>query len=190
MALLGASGSGKTTLLHIAGLLDVPSSGRITLMGESVPTSEVKRTWLRRHHFGFVYQFHHLLPEFTAVENVAISQRIQGLSTGQALKNAKDALHRLGLEHRFHHLPKELSGGEQQRVAIARALVHQPKLLLADEPTGNLDDETSHIVFLDLLRLIQEHKTAALVVTHNKDLASKMNRTLTLSHGELRASNP
>ena len=185
-ALVGQSGTGKSTLLQIAGLLDAPNSGVIQLNGTDASRArDRKRTALRRDHLGFVYQFHHLLPEFTAQENVAMPHRIQGMSRHSAAMKAAELLTALGLEERLHHAPSELSGGEQQRVAIARALVHQPSLLLADEPTGNLDPTTADHVFEKFLNVARESGTAILLVTHNPDLAQKADKQYTLKNGLL-----
>lgn len=179
VALMGPSGSGKSTLLHCIGLLDRPSTGTIMLEGENVANADEKaRTLLRRKHLGFVYQFHHLLPEFTAQENVEIPLKLNGIE-----KDVKPSLERLDLGHRLDHRPARLSGGEQQRVAIARALIHKPTLLLADEPTGNLDPETADKVFDILLEAVREQGTAGLIATHNPELAKRMTRILRLENG-------
>ncbi len=185
-ALVGPSGSGKSTLLHILGLLDSPTSGQI-LMGEQDVSrlSEKMRTRLRSQHIGFVYQFHHLLPEFTALENVALPQIIAGVSVQKARYKATDLLSQLGLSNRLHHRPATLSGGEQQRVAIARALINDPYLLFADEPTGNLDPETSEEVFALLLDAVRKRGIGALIATHNIDLAHEMDRILEVKSGHL-----
>lgn len=181
VALMGPSGSGKSTLLHCIGLLDKPSTGTITLDGRDVTSAdEHTRTLLRRKHLGFVYQFHHLLPEFTAHENVEMPLKINGMNG-----NVKASLQKLGLGHRLDHRPARLSGGEQQRVAIARALIHQPSVLLADEPTGNLDPETADKVFSILLEAVREQGVAALIATHNPDLAARMDRQLHLENGRV-----
>lgn len=181
VALMGPSGSGKSTLLHCIGLLDKPSTGKIWLDGKDVTTvDERTRTLLRRKHLGFVYQFHHLLAEFTAFENVEMPLKMNGLEG-----DVKVSLENLGLGHRLDHRPARLSGGEQQRVAIARALIHQPTLLLADEPTGNLDPETAEKVFDILLHAVREQGTAALIATHNPDLAARMDRILRLENGKV-----
>jgi lipoprotein-releasing system ATP-binding protein len=186
VALVGASGSGKSTLLHIAGLLDQPTSGEVLIQGTPCwGGSEKARTQQRLTNLGFVYQFHHLLPEFSALENVALPQILQGVSKKQAQAKAHEMLHTLGLSPRADHRPARLSGGEQQRVAILRALVHKPRVLLADEPTGNLDEETAHTVFTELLQLVRSHRIGALIATHDPTLAAKMDRTLVLSHGQL-----
>ena len=186
VALVGPSGSGKSTLLHIAGLLEKPDSGEITIAGE-VCTSlgDDNRTRVRRHHLGFVYQYHHLLPEFSALENITIPQIIAGISRMDARRRAGEMLEWLGLSERATHRPARLSGGEQQRVAIGRALANAPKLLLADEPTGNLDPHTATEVFDVLMRLARGAGLSALIATHNPDLASRMDRIVTLEDGHL-----
>lgn len=186
VTLVGASGSGKSTLLQIAGLLDHASQGEVVIDGVSCGgLSDGKRTRIRRHDVGFIYQFHHLLPEFNALENVMLPQVVAGLSKPKARKNAAALLTKLGLEARLDHRPSELSGGEQQRVAIARALINKPKILLADEPTGNLDEVTGNGVMNELLRLSREEGISALIATHNNDLAKKMDRCVTLHNGLL-----
>jgi lipoprotein-releasing system ATP-binding protein len=186
VALVGQSGAGKTTLLQIAGLLEHPTSGDVLMNGIScTELADAKRTELRRTYAGFVYQFHHLLPEFSALENVVLPQLIQGKNKAESIERAKDLLTRLGLEKRFHHRPKKLSGGEQQRVAIARAVANAPKILLADEPTGNLDMATSDVVFDEMLLLARGSGLGALIATHNMDLARKMDRIVYLSDGLL-----
>lgn len=186
VALIGPSGSGKSTLLQIAGLLDQPTSGEIILNGEKCSAaSDAERTSLRRDYLGFVYQYHNLLPDFDALENVIIPQIIAGENYKDASEKAMWLLQRLGLNEREHHRPAELSGGEQQRVAIARALANTPKLLLADEPTGNLDPNTSDNVFLTLLEVVKETGLSALIATHNLDLAHKMDREVSLKGGKL-----
>jgi len=185
-ALVGPSGAGKSSLLHIAGLLEKPTEGEVTVAG--VPCSgldDMARTRIRRLGIGFVYQFHHLLPEFTAEENVIIPQLITGKPRRQARERARMLLERLGLKDRMKHLPSELSGGEQQRVAIARALANEPMLLLADEPTGNLDPDTAARVHEMLLELIRAEGLAALIATHNMELAALMHRVVYLHHGRL-----
>jgi len=187
VALVGPSGAGKSTLLHIAGLLERPDEGRVSLNGrDSGGLSEDERTRLRREHLGFVYQYHHLLPEFSALENVVLPQMIAGVPRREAAKRAATLLDGLGLTPRLDHRPAQLSGGEQQRVAIARALANRPKVLLADEPTGNLDPATAGLVFDELLRLVRETGVAALIATHNPDLARRMDRAVTLEDGLLR----
>ncbi|SOD94149.1 ABC transporter ATP-binding protein [Caenispirillum bisanense] len=186
VALVGPSGSGKSTMLQICGLLEKPSSGSVAIAGtEAGRLSDDKRTALRRSHLGFVYQYHHLLPEFSAVENVVIPQMIAGVSRGKAKERAMMLLDGMGLAKRASHRPAELSGGEQQRVAICRALANRPKLLLADEPTGNLDPHTSDHVFGGFLHLVREEGLAALIATHNPDLAARMDRTVRLNDGRL-----
>lgn len=186
VALVGPSGAGKTTLLQIAGLLELPSSGDVLMAGiECSSLSDMKRTELRRTYTGFVYQFHHLLPEFTALENVMIPQFIDGKLPDESKERARQLLHKLGLDHRLNHRPKKLSGGEQQRVAIARALANKPKLLLADEPTGNLDMQTSDVVFGEMLQLVRETGLSALIATHNMELASRMDRIVQIKDGHL-----
>jgi lipoprotein-releasing system ATP-binding protein len=186
VALVAPSGAGKSTLLHIAGLLEHADRGRIVVAGkEASALGDTARTELRRSTIGFVYQFHHLLPEFTARENVAMPQVIAGISKRAAAQRAETLLGALGLSSRLNHRPARLSGGEQQRVAIARALANEPKLLLADEPTGNLDMATADVVFGELLSLVRERGVAALIATHNPDLAARMDRTLTLRDGHV-----
>jgi lipoprotein-releasing system ATP-binding protein len=186
VALVGPSGSGKSSLLHVVGLLDRPDSGEIVIDGRDCATmSDAERTRARRRDIGFVYQFHHLLPEFTALENVMLPQLILGRTRKEAEARARDLLGRLGLGERVEHRPPELSGGEQQRVAISRALANNPKVLLADEPTGNLDPPTADAVFSQLLEIIREEKVAALIATHNYDIAAAMARTLQLRNGLL-----
>jgi lipoprotein-releasing system ATP-binding protein len=185
-ALVAPSGAGKSTLLHIAGLLDVPSSGSVRLAGqEASALGDRERTRLRRDMVGFVYQFHHLLPEFTAVENVALPQRAAGVARSEAVSRAAELLGEVGLSHRLEHRPAEMSGGEQQRVAFARALANRPRLLLADEPTGNLDPETAAQVFGVLVKLVSNTGLAALVATHNPELAARMDRVLRLDDGRI-----
>ncbi|MFP4312829.1 MAG: ABC transporter ATP-binding protein [Alphaproteobacteria bacterium] len=184
-ALVGPSGSGKSTLLQILGLLDKPTSGQLLIAGKAAEKmGDRARTKLRLTEIGFIYQFHHLLPEFTALENVAMPQIILGVSKRKAHEKAMNYLKSLGLEKRASHRPPELSGGEQQRVAIARALINEPKLLFADEPTGNLDPETSDDVFTILLDQVRKRKIGALIATHNLELADQMDRTLELKSGK------
>ena len=186
VALVGPSGAGKSTLLHIAGLLEGADGGSVGIDGrECIGLSEGERTRVRRSDMGFVYQFHQLLPEFSAMENVMIPQMILGRRKRDAQKRAKSLLAGVGLEERLHHRPAELSGGEQQRTAICRALANEPRLLLADEPTGNLDPRTSERVFAALVELIHRTGVAALIATHNHDLAARMDRTLRLADGHL-----
>ncbi len=186
VALLGPSGAGKSTLLHIAGLLERPDSGQVLINGvDCVALSDSEQTRMRRMEVGFVYQFHHLLPEFSALENVVLPQLILGSSRAEAEARAKDLLKSLGLEERWDHRPTQLSGGEQQRVAIARAVANDPKVLLADEPTGNLDPPTAERVFEQLISLIRNSGVAAVIATHNLDLAARMDRTLRLVDGLL-----
>jgi len=181
VALVGPSGSGKTTLLQIAGLLDNPTSGEVMIAGKDMSkANDSVRTMARREHLGFVYQFHHLLPEFTALENVMLPQMIAGVSREEASAKAAELLTSLGLFTRVSHRPAKLSGGEQQRVAIARALANDPSLLLADEPTGNLDPHTSAQVFDMFLNLAKERGLALLVATHNMELARRMDRIVSL----------
>ncbi len=186
VALVGQSGSGKSSLLHIAGLLEAPTAGDVLIAGQNCSAIDDQgRTRIRRIGIGFVYQFHHLLPEFTALENVMMPQLIAGVAKATAMARASDLLTRLGLAPRIQHRPTELSGGEQQRVAIARALANRPLLLLADEPTGNLDPATAASVHRELLRLIREEGLGALVATHNHDLAAGMSRIARLDQGRI-----
>jgi len=186
VALVGQSGSGKSTLLHIAGLLERPDAGDIMVGGKSAGTaSDRERTVMRRQFLGFVYQYHHLLPEFSAIENVMLPQMLNGRSRSEARRRAAELLALVQLKERADHRPGRLSGGEQQRVAIARAVANAPRMLLADEPTGNLDSSTAEAVFRQLLALVRETGMAALVATHNPELASRMDRTVTLKDGEL-----
>ena len=186
VALLGPSGAGKSTLLHIAGLLERPDRGQVLIDGvDCVALSDSDQTRMRRLEVGFIYQFHHLLPEFSALENVVLPQLILGRSRAEAETRAKQLLTSLGLEERWDHRPAQLSGGEQQRVAIARAVANGPKVLLADEPTGNLDPPTAERVFEQLIALIRRSGVAAVIATHNLDLAARMDRTLRLMDGLL-----
>jgi lipoprotein-releasing system ATP-binding protein len=186
VALLGPSGSGKSTLLQAVGLLEGGFEGSIGIAGEEVgELSDGNRTRVRRDTLGFVYQFHHLLPDFTALENVVIPQLVKGATRDQADARAKALLGTLGLAERVTHRPSKLSGGEQQRVAVARALANRPALVLADEPTGNLDEATADIVFAEFLRLVRDEGSAALVATHNERIAAKMDRVLRLHEGVL-----
>lgn len=186
VALVGPSGAGKSTLLHIAGLLERPDAGEVYLSGEACgKLGEDGRTDLRRHNIGFVYQYHHLLPEFSALENIALPQIIKGVSKKIAYQRAGELLDWLGLAERATHRPGQLSGGEQQRVAISRALANSPKVLLADEPTGNLDPHTADEVFQVLLKLARGAGLAAVIATHNPLLASLMDRAVRLEDGHL-----
>ncbi len=186
VALIGPSGSGKSTLLHITGMLEKAVAGEILINGKAMTgLSDDARTAMRRETMGFVYQYHHLLPEFSALENVIIPQMIAGKSRKEATPRATDLLTRVGLAKRLDHRPGKLSGGEQQRVAIARALANEPKILLADEPTGNLDHHTSEEVFAMLGRLVHDFGVAALIATHNIEIAQRMDRVVTLRDGEL-----
>jgi len=186
VALVAPSGAGKSTLLHIIGLLDTPDGGTLEIAGQDMAGQGDKmRTLMRRTTLGFVYQFHHLLPEFTAAENIILPQRAMGVGLGPARERAMDLLARVGLESRANHRPSQLSGGEQQRVAFCRALANGPRLLLADEPTGNLDPETSDHVFDMLVGLVRDTGLSALIATHNMELAGRMDRTLRLHNGTL-----
>jgi len=186
VALVAPSGAGKSTLLHIAGLLERPDKGDVLIDGQSVTAvTDADRTAIRRTKIGFVYQFHHLLPEFTALENVMMPQLIRGLPRKEAATRAEALLAYMRLAERSGHRPSELSGGEQQRVAIARAVANAPRLLLADEPTGNLDPTTAHYVFDALSALVRASGLAALIVTHNMDLAARMDRRITLEAGRV-----
>jgi lipoprotein-releasing system ATP-binding protein len=184
VALVAPSGAGKSTLLHVAGLLEHPDAGEVYI--DQIATSQLSdadRTRIRRVDMGFVYQFHHLLMEFSAIENVILPQMIRGLSRREATRRASDLLGYLGLKDRLEHRPAQLSGGEQQRVAIARAVANAPRILLADEPTGNLDPRTSEHVFSALTQLVQASGLAVLVATHNMDIAARMDRRVTLTDG-------
>lgn len=186
VALVGPSGAGKSTLLYITGLLESPSSGRVVINGRDCATmTEAERTRLRRKEIGFVYQFHQLLPEFSALENVVIPQLILGKSRKAAEAHAHELLAGVGLAQRAEHRPAELSGGEQQRTAICRGLANSPRLLLADEPTGNLDPHTSDHVFVQLVDVIRRQGVAALIATHNMELAARMDRVLQVQEGQL-----
>jgi lipoprotein-releasing system ATP-binding protein len=186
VALVGQSGSGKSTMLHIAGLLEKPDGGDVIVDGRSAGAqNDRERTALRRKFLGFVYQYHHLLPEFSALENVMLPQMLAGLSRKQARLRALDLLAMVQLQDRADHRPGRMSGGEQQRVAIARAVANAPRVLLADEPTGNLDSSTADIVFRQLLTLVRETGMAALIATHNPELAARMDRTVHLKDGIL-----
>jgi lipoprotein-releasing system ATP-binding protein len=184
VALLGPSGSGKSTLLQAVGLLEGGFEGSIRIAGEEAAAlDDANRTRVRRDTLGFVYQFHHLLPDFSAEENVVIPQLVHGAATAAARERARSLLGSLGLSERLTHPPSKLSGGEQQRVAVARALANRPALVLADEPTGNLDEATADIVFAEFLSLVREEGSAALVATHNERIAAKMDRVLRLHEG-------
>jgi lipoprotein-releasing system ATP-binding protein len=186
VALVAPSGTGKSTLLHLAGLLEHPDAGEIFINGEDCGhQSDDRRTAIRRGDIGFVYQFHHLLPEFTALENIMMPQLIGGLSKKDAAERAAQLLDYMRIGHRASHRPSELSGGEQQRVAIARAVANAPLLLLADEPTGNLDPETASYVFDALEALVRQSGLAALIATHNHDLAARMDRRVTIEGGKI-----
>ena len=186
VALLGPSGSGKSTLLQAVGLLEGGFAGSIRVAGEEVGSLDsAGRTRVRRDRLGFVYQFHHLLPDFNATENVVLPQLVRGAERAAADLRAASLLTTLGLGHRLTHRPSQLSGGEQQRVAVARALANRPMLVLADEPTGNLDEHTADIVFAEFVRLVREEGSAALVATHNERLAARMDRVLRLHEGRL-----
>jgi lipoprotein-releasing system ATP-binding protein len=186
VALVAPSGAGKSTLLHIAGLLDTADAGRVTIGGrDATRLNDAGRTALRREGIGFVYQFHHLLPEFSAAENVILPQLANGVPARAAEARARALLDRVGLSQRLSHRPAELSGGEQQRVAFCRALANGPGLLLADEPTGNLDPATSDVVFGVLMEVVREEGMSAVVATHNPDLARRMDRVVRLSDGRL-----
>ncbi len=186
VALVAPSGTGKSTLLHLAGLLERPDAGDVLIQGRSTrKMSESGRTALRRDEIGFVYQFHHLLGEFSACENVMLPQLAAGVSRAEARLRAVDLLTRFGLSHRLESLPGRMSGGEQQRTAIARALANRPSLLLADEPTGNLDTKTAELVFAELTRIVREEGATALIATHNEALAAAMDRTVTLAEGHI-----
>jgi lipoprotein-releasing system ATP-binding protein len=190
VALLGPSGSGKSTLLQAVGLLEGGFQGSIRIAGdEAAELSEADRTRVRRDTLGFVYQFHHLLPDFTALENVVIPQLIRGADRAAAEERTKALLATLGLAERLSHRPSKLSGGEQQRVAVGRALANRPALVLADEPTGNLDESTADIVFAEFLRLVRDEGSAALVATHNERIAAKMDRILRLHDGVIESSS-
>jgi lipoprotein-releasing system ATP-binding protein len=184
VALIAPSGAGKSTFLHIAGLLEHPDGGEVFIDGRpTTGLSDSARTQIRRNEIGFVYQAHHLLPEFSAVENVMLPQMVRGLSKAEARRRADELLSYLGLKARLDHRPSELSGGEQQRVAIARAVANAPRILLADEPTGNLDPHTADRVFDTLNQLVRASGLAAIIATHNMDLAARMDRRVTIRDG-------
>ncbi|ABV86871.1 lipoprotein releasing system, ATP-binding protein [Shewanella pealeana ATCC 700345] len=186
LAIVGSSGSGKSTLLHIMGTLDSPTSGSVTMLGEDLyKLSSQRQAQIRNENLGFIYQFHHLLPEFTALENVSMPALIQGKSRKQVEAKAKSLLERVGLAHRLSHTPAEMSGGERQRVAIARALINDPKLVLADEPTGNLDANSGEAVYELITELAAQLGTAFVVVTHDQSLAARMDRQLHMKDGHL-----
>jgi lipoprotein-releasing system ATP-binding protein len=186
VALVAPSGTGKSTLLHLAGLLEYPDAGEVFIAGKACgKLSSDQRTTIRRNDIGFVYQFHHLLPEFTALENIMMPQLIAGLKHEEAAERAEQLLDYMRIKHRAGHRPSELSGGEQQRVAIARAVANAPLLLLADEPTGNLDPETAAYVFDALEALVRQSGLAAMIATHNHELASRMDRKITLIDGKV-----
>ena len=186
VGLTAPSGAGKSTLLHICGLLDTCDRGKINFLGQDMQkASDMTRTLMRRREIGFVYQFHHLLPEFSALENVVLPQLINGKKPQQASDRAIELLRLVGLENRAYHRPSQLSGGEQQRVAFCRAVANEPKILLADEPTGNLDEKSSETVFNALLSLVESSGMAALIATHNENLVKKMNRHIKLKSGKL-----
>lgn len=188
VALVAPSGAGKSTLLHIAGLLDTPDSGTVEIVGEEMQNrSDRRRTAVRRADVGFVYQFHHLLPEFTALENIVLPQLANGVARGAAESRALALLDSVGIKERAAHRPAALSGGEQQRVAFCRAMANAPRLLLADEPTGNLDPSTSDRVFGALMTLVRDTGLSCLIATHNLDLAARMDRQLRLDAGGLQA---
>ena len=186
LGLTGPSGSGKSTMLHVAGLLEKPDAGEVLISGkESSSLNDNGRTFLRRNHLGFVYQFHHLLPEFSALENVMLPQILSNSKRGDARIRAKELLNRVGLSARLLHRPGQLSGGEQQRVAIARALANKPKLLLADEPTGNLDFDTAFEIIDLVLKFVSEDGLATIIATHNPQIADRLSRTLILRDGRI-----
>jgi lipoprotein-releasing system ATP-binding protein len=191
VALVGPSGAGKSTLLHIAGLLETPDAGHVIVAGRDCGTlDDHGRTLIRRAEMGFIYQFHQLLPEFSALENVAIPQMILGHSRREGEERARKLLSSMGLAERLDHRPAQLSGGEQQRTAICRALANRPRLILADEPTGNLDPRTSELVFHELIGLFRSEGVAALIATHNLELARRMDRVVTLDGGLLVEISP
>jgi lipoprotein-releasing system ATP-binding protein len=184
VALVAPSGAGKSTLLHICGLLERPRGGEVTILDQSTASlSDRQRTLMRRHRIGYVYQFHHLLPEFSAIENIVMPQLIGGAAERDAKVRGKELLETMGIGHRAEHRPAELSGGEQQRVAIARAAANSPSLILADEPTGNLDPATSDKVFIALSDLVRLHQAGCIIATHNHDLARRADRIVTIADG-------
>jgi len=186
IALVGPSGAGKTTFLQIAGLLDNPDSGKILIGGvDASNANDATRTNLRKNHIGFIYQFHHLLPEFSALENVAMPLLIRGAQKKSALLQAEEILAEIGLQDRLKHLPSQLSGGQQQRVAVARAIIDKPSVLLADEPTGNLDSESADNVFNLIIKFSKQYQISSLIVTHNLELAKKMDRIVSIKDGVL-----
>ena len=186
VGLVAPSGAGKSTLLHIAGLLERADGGEVIVSGQSTERlSDPERTMIRRICVGVIYQFHHLLPEFTALENIAMPQLIRGIRREEATRRAQQLMAYMQVDHRASHRPGEMSGGEQQRVAIARAVANAPRLLLADEPTGNLDPKTAEVVFDGLMRLVRASGLAALIATHNHELASRMDRRITLDAGQV-----
>lgn len=188
LAIVGSSGCGKSTFLHLAGALDLPTSGEVFINGVNILTlSDKQRAAFRNQHIGFIYQFHHLMMEFTALENVAMPLLIRGEKPKKAIAEATKVLAQVGLGHRGHHRPSELSGGERQRTAIARALVTKPSLILADEPTGNLDSDTAEQIYQLLRNLNQSVQTSFVIVTHDMNLAMRMDRQLKLDHGKLTA---
>lgn len=188
VALVAPSGAGKSTLLHIAGLLDTPDAGTVDIGGVAAAgLGDKQRTAIRRNDVGFVYQFHHLLPEFSALENIVLPQLANGVARAEAVAHAMDLLSRVDVADRAHHRPAALSGGQQQRVAFCRALANRPKLLLADEPTGNLDPATSDKVFDALMGLVRDTGLSAVIATHNMDLAGRMDRIVHLEAGKMRA---
>ena len=186
ISLVGPSGAGKTTFLQIAGLLDTPDSGQIFINNfNATKANDKTRTNLRKNNIGFIYQFHHLLPEFSAIENVAMPLLIQNISKQSALSQAKDILTTIGLQNHLNHQPSQLSGGQQQRVAIARAIISKPSILLADEPTGNLDSTSANHIFDLIIQLSQHHHISSLIVTHNLELAKKTDKIISIKDGTL-----